>query len=95
MIPSRNRRDHGKLKVNEDAESVPLDERVHPLHHDTSRAPEMVEVLRIRSASSTRQVQQVLVVPVVLVVQELPVDPRFSFETAIEVIDNTHTARRR
>ena len=66
-----------------------------PLHHDTSRPPEMVQILAIRTRSSPGQIQQVLVVPVVLVVQELPVDPRLRFETAIEVIHNPDTRGRR
>ena len=62
-----------------------------PLHHDTSRPPEMVEVLRIRAGSRPGQIQQVLVVPVVLVVQELAINTRFLLQTAVEVRNDALT----
>ena len=55
----------------------------------------MVQIFRIRTRSRPRQIEQVLVVPVVLVVQKFPVDPRLWFETAIEVIYDADTRRGR
>ena len=83
------------LKFNADAESVPLDERVHPLHHDTSRAPQVVQVLRIRSGSRPGQIQQIFVVPILFVIQILAIYPRFRLQTRVKIIHNPDTGRRR
>ncbi len=51
----------------------------------------MVEILGIRARRGSRQIQQVLVVPVLLVVQVFAINTRFLLQTAVEVRNDALT----